>query len=199
MCIRTNLSTRSDYDIIMTYAAEFQGLANYYSHAYDVAGKLYPVKSVYQMSLLKTLAHKHKRSVLWACRHYKRKTKDGVTAVVAEIPRAGQKPLTAKFGATSIRYDQRAILSDKKKVIWPNRNELVKRLLANQCELCGSTQTIQVHHVRKLSNIQRRYQGRPSPPDWAVRLMELRRKTLVVCGPCHHRIHAGTHDGPRLN
>jgi hypothetical protein len=31
------------------------------------------------------------------------------------------------------------------------RNELVRRLLANECELCGSSEKINVHHVRKLA------------------------------------------------
>ena len=195
---RTNLSIRSDFDIVTTYAVEFQGLVNYYTLAYDVAGKLYPVKYAYRVSLLKTLAHRHKRSVVWAYRRYKRISEEGVTAIVVEVPRKDKKPLVAKFGAKPIHYDSRAIIADEKKVIWPSRNELVRRLLAEECELCGSRQDIEVHHVRKLKDIQRRYQGRPNPPDWAIRLMELRRKTMVVCAKCHHRIHTGTYDGPRL-
>ena len=36
---------------------------NYYALAYDVAGKLYPVKWVYEVSRVKTLAYKHKHPV----------------------------------------------------------------------------------------------------------------------------------------
>ena len=196
---RTELLQRSDHDIVVTFDVELQGLVNYYTLAHDVAVKLYPVKWAYQQSLVKTLAYKHQQSVAWVYRKYKRKTEEGVTAIVVETPREGKKPLIAKFGAKPICFDKRAVVTDLKAVLWPSRNELVKRLQANQCELCGSTEDIQVHHIHKLKDIQQRYQGRPNPPTWAIRLMELRRKTLVVCSKCHHQIHAGVYDGPKLN
>ena len=195
---RTNLSQRSDHDIVTAYAVELQGLVNYYQLAGNVAGRLYPVKYTMQQSLVKTLAHKHKRPVTWVYRKYKRKMKNGVTAIVVETPREGKRPLVAKFGAQPIRHDDRVIVNDQRAFIWPNRNELVKRLLANQCELCGSTADVQVHHLRKLKDIQQWYKGRPNPPTWVVRQMELHRKTLVVCGKCHREIHAGIYDGPKL-
>jgi len=195
---RAELLASSDHDIVTIYAMEFQGLVNYYTLAHDVAKKLYPVKWMYQQSLVKTIAHKHKRHMGWVYRKYKRKTEEGITAIVVETPREGKKPLMAKFGAKSIHHDKQAILSDRIAVLKPSRTELVKRLLANQCEVCGSTEDIQVHHVRKLKDIQQRYQGRPDPPHWAVRQMELRRKTLMVCRKCHQEIHAGVYDGPKL-
>ena len=195
---RTELLEHSDYDIVATYGVEFQGYVNYYKLAHNVAKKLYPVKWLCTQSLVKTLAHKHKRSAKWVYRKYNRKMKNGVTAFVVEVPRDGKKPLIAKFGATPIRYDARADISDQKAKLLPSRNELVKRLLADQCELCNSTINVQVHHVHKLKDMQRRYKGRPNPPRWVVRMMEIRRKTLVVCGQCHHDIHAGTYDGSKL-
>jgi hypothetical protein len=66
---------------------------------------------------------------------------------------------------------------------------LLQRLLANACEACGSTENVEVHHIRKLADLNR--QGRKSPPDW-VRLMASRwRKTLVLCRVCHDNVHAG--------
>jgi len=123
---------------------------------------------------------------------------NGLTAIVAEVPRESKEPLRAKFGAKSIRYTERAIVSDRVTRLWSSRNELVKRLLANKCELCDSTDNIQVHHIRKLKDIQRHYCGRPNPPEWVIRQIELRRKTLVVSGECHRCIHAGIYDGPKL-
>ena len=40
----------------MTYSMEFQGLANYYTMAYDIAKKLCPVKWAYEQSLVKALS-----------------------------------------------------------------------------------------------------------------------------------------------
>ena len=195
---RRELLNRSDYDIVMTYAIEFQGLVNYYTLAYDVSKKLYPIKWVFMESLLKTLAFKHKHRVSWVCRRYKRKSAEGLMAIIVEVPRKDKKPLVARFGAKPIRFNKRAVINDQKSTIWLGRSELLTRLLAEKCELCGSTHDIQVHHIRKLKDIQDHYRGRPDPPDWVVRHSQLRRKTLVVCADCHRRIHAGDYDGPKL-
>ena len=67
--------------------------------------------------------------------------------------------------------------------------EVVKRLLAGRCELCGVQGTIQVHHIRKLADLHR--PGRREKPAWMKLMAMRRRKTLVVCRPCHEEIHAG--------
>ncbi|WP_248963581.1 HNH endonuclease [Sphaerisporangium perillae] len=45
---------------------------------------------------------------------------------------------------------------------------------------------VEVHHVRKLADLTR--PGRPQPA-WAQLMVKRRRKTLVVCQPCHAAIH----------
>lgn len=67
--------------------------------------------------------------------------------------------------------------------------ELLQRLLADRCELCGSRVRVQVHHVRGLKDLRRR--GRAQKPEWARTMSARRRKTLVVCERCHKDIHAG--------
>lgn len=44
------------------------------------------------------------------------------------------------------------------------RKELITRLLAGECEMCGQTGTVDVHHVRRLAELDR--PGRPQPV-WA--------------------------------
>jgi group II intron reverse transcriptase/maturase len=197
-CHRPELTDHSDYGIVMTYNLEFQGLVNYYTLAHDVSTKLYPVKWVYMQSLVKTLAAKHKRGVPWVYRRYYRKSPQGVMAIVAEVPREGRGPLTVWFGAKPIRFNRWAVVSDTRVQVLTRRNDVVKRLLANQCELCDSTEGIQVHHIRKLKDLRRRHKGRADPPEWVTRMAALRRKTLVVCAKCHRAIHAGKYDGPKL-
>jgi group II intron reverse transcriptase/maturase len=196
---RTELLNSSDYEIVLTYNVEFQGLANYYTLAHDVARKLYPVKWIYLQSLVKTIAAKHKRKATWVYKRYYHKLDNGIKAIVVKVEREDKAPLITRFGAKPIRFDRGAILEDTILQSRPARNELVRRLLANQCELCGSTENINVHHIRKLKDLTRRYAGRPNPPQWVVRMIERRRKTLVVCRQCHRTIHAGTYDGPKLN
>ena len=195
---RTELLNNSDYDIVLAYNLEFQGLANYYTLAHDVAKKMYPVKWMYLQSLVKTLAAKHKRKATWVYKRYYRKLDNGIKAIVVKVEREDKDPLITRFGAKPIRFDRNAIIKDPILQSRPARNELVRRLLADRCELCDSTEDINVHHIRKLKNLKRRYAGRSKPPQWVVRMIEKRRKTLVVCMQCHQNIHAGSYDGPKL-
>jgi hypothetical protein len=71
------------------------------------------------------------------------------------------------------------------------RNDLITRLQAETCELCGSTEHIEVHHVRKLADLKDKWSGRKEKPKWVTTMIALQRKTLIVCRKCHKAIHAG--------
>jgi group II intron reverse transcriptase/maturase len=187
----------SDFDIVMKYQLEIQGLVNYYKLAYDVS-KLHRVKGVYLQSLVKTLASKHKKTARWVYKKHYRTQPNGYKALVVTMPRENKRPLIATFGGQPIRRDPKAIIADKRIEIHRKRTQLIDRLLADKCELCGATTNIRVHHIRKLKNLKRRHQGQRTPPMWVIRMIEMRRKTLVVCQACHTAIHAGTYDGKRL-
>jgi group II intron reverse transcriptase/maturase len=196
---RTELLNNSDYEIVNLYNAEFQGLANYYSLALDVSKRLYPVKYTFMQSLVKTLACKHKCKATSIYRQYKTKFETGVTGLMVTVRRDEPKsPLVAKFGAKPIRTIKNAVLTDKKPLLFSSDNEIVRRLLAGECELCQSKEDIEVHHVRKVSDVRKRYRGRKKPPDWAVFMMKRNRKTVVVCRKCHRNIHQGKYDGQKL-
>ena len=62
-----------------------------------------------------------------------------------------------------------------------SRTDLIQRLQAEECELCGSQQNCEVHHIRKLTDLKQRWRGRKEKPEWVKRMIALRRKTLVVC------------------
>jgi hypothetical protein len=51
------------------------------------------------------------------------------------------------------------------------RNELIHRLLAGRCEICESMVGLQVHHIRKLADLNQ--PGRPEKPSW-MHLMAMR-------------------------
>ena len=54
--------------------------------------------------------------------------------------------------------------------------------------MCGDPAKVAVHQVRKLASLGNRT---ASPPAWAALMIQKRRKTLVVCQPCHDAIHSG--------
>ena len=83
-----------------------------------------------------------------------------------------------------------AVLTDQRPVmVSTRRNELIHRLLAGRCEICEDTVNLEVHHVRKLADLNK--PGRRGKPAWMHLMAKRRRKTLVTCRRCHEDIHAG--------
>jgi AI2M/AI1M-like, HNH endonuclease len=80
--------------------------------------------------------------------------------------------------------------------VWSGPSEVVEHLLAQSCELCGSHEHIEVHHVRKLADLAPK--GQVKPPSWKRRIVARQRKSLVVCRSCHEQIQYGRYDGPSL-
>ena len=197
---RNELLNHSEFDIINAYGWEFQGLANYYCMAFDVSKHLYRLKHTMTKSLAKTLAAKRKKSVAWAYKRYKHKFETGITGFRLVIDREPPKePLIAKYGAKPVHYNKNpSYIKDEKAHPLARRTELIDRLLADECELCGSTQQVQVHHVRALKDVKKKYAGKRYPPQWAIFMMERNRKTVVVCKECHLKIHNGKYDGPKV-
>jgi hypothetical protein len=194
---RHNLLDDADFSIIGQYGAELRGYVNYYALAHNV-GKLYRLKWTMETSMLKTLANKHKRTVTQMARKYRTQvsTPNGtLRCFQAVVEREeGKRPLVAQFGGFSIRRRQDAVLVDQRPPVARTRGtELLKRLQADACELCGSTIQVEVHHIRKLADLKR--PGRGEVPDWRRMMAMRKRKTLVACCVCHEAIHMGRPTG----
>ena len=181
----------TDFRIITQYQAEYRGLVQYYLLAFNVH-RLWQLHWVMELSLIKTLANKFRTSARPIRRKY-RKTVDTlhgtqkVRAVVGERG-AKKKPLVARYGGIDLRWQKSARLDDEPREVFSVRSEGVQRLLAQQCALCGSEEgPFQGHHVRKLADRDR--PGRSAKPLWVKRMAARRRKTLVVCEPCHEVTH----------
>ena len=58
-----------------------------------------------------------------------------------------------------------------------NRSELLQRVFADTCELCGSSERVEVYHIRKLADLEK--PGRKEKPIWVKQMAARRRKTLV--------------------
>jgi len=180
----------ADYSIVAQYQAEYRGFVQYYLLAYNVH-RLWRVHRVMQLSLVKTLADKHRTSVNKVYRQYRTTvpTSHG-TLKVLEVQHArgqGKPPLVARFGGIELRWQRQAILNDHPKEVFGSRSEVVQRLLAQVCELCGAKDTCEVHHIRKLADLNR--PGRRAKPLWIRRMAARQRKTLIVCRPCHEDLH----------
>jgi group II intron reverse transcriptase/maturase len=187
---RSRLQNLDDYDIVRVYGAEYAGVVNYYLLAQDV-WRLSKLRWHAETSMLKTLAAKHRSTVTRMAARYRAKvvTDDGLRACYeARVTREGKRDLVARFGGIALRHDRRAVITDPGPVLVRlPRRELLRRLQRRQCELCEQGATVAVHQVAGLKQL-----GTPGPgqPAWAVLMAKMRRKTLVVCAPCHEHIHA---------
>jgi hypothetical protein len=147
-----------------------------------------------QTSLLKTLAGKHRSSVAKMARKYKTTidTPHGPrTALQCVVERGGgRKPLVARFGGIPLKRQKKTTIVDRSPNLFTTSgNELIGRLLAGRCELCGSTTRLEAHHIRKLADLNK--PGRNEKPAWIKIMTKRRRKTLITCTVCHDNIHAG--------
>ena len=192
---RAELLNESDYTIIATYQLEYRGLVNYYRMAYNLH-TLQKIKWVMEISLTKTLAHKHKSSVRKVYEKYKTNLEvNGKTykGLQVNVPREGKKPLVATWGGIPLTWDVKATIKDQlEEPIWNARSELERRLLAQVCEQCGATRMtdqIEVHHIRALKDLEK-YTGREKPL-WVKIMAARKRKTLVLCRTCHMDIQYG--------
>ena len=183
---RNYMRCLDDLEIISQYNSEIMGFYNYYSIANNspVIDSFY---NIMEYSMYKTYAAKYRTSKKKIIAKYK---KNGVFSI----------PYTNKRG-----YEFRREFYDKgfKRKELPNRylddrlpntiaitggrNGLIKRLQSRVCELCGSTEDLEMHHVRKLKDLK-------GKSDWEIKMISRNRKTLAVCSKCHHKIHAGKSD-----
>lgn len=188
---RTEMLNDSVFSIIMHFQGVYRGIVEYYRLAHNMYG-LNKLKWIMEQSLVKTLAAKLKCS---APKVYERfhatlltngKPYKGLQTV---IHREGKKPLIASWGGIPLQRRMETILNDTPYLYWNGRTEIVQRLLAETCELCGSHQDIEVHHIRALKDLDQF--GRPEKPPWVKTMAARHRKTLVVCRSCHKDIHCG--------
>jgi type II intron maturase/AI2M/AI1M-like HNH endonuclease len=164
--------TDTDFSIIAQYQVEYRGVVDYYQLAHN-RHRFSQLKYVMERSLVKTLANKYRitgRRVLTRYRavlHTENGPRPGMRVVIDRGP--DKRPLIAQWGGISLRRKTTVtVLNDQPPKIWSNRRtELVQRLLADTCELCGSQHSVEVHHIRALKDL--RSNGRAQPPEWVQR------------------------------
>jgi Type II intron maturase len=188
---RPDLLNLTDNQIIGKYGAEWRGYLQYHLLAQDVC-RLNRLQWVMPTSMLKTLAGKHRSTVTAMARKHQATiaTPHGPRVCFqASVERAGKPPLVARFGGIPLKRQKKAVLDDRRPAPVTGRrrgSELLARLRVGQCELCEQRAQMQVHQVSKPAHLI--MPGRPQPP-WTRQMATMRRKTLIVCPPCHDGIH----------
>src|SRR6266496_4922004 len=182
---KANLIVLDDAEIILAYNGELRGLANYYSRAYSVKGKMNKLEYIWHMSLFKTLAAKHQTSTRKIARRLKRD--DGYALIIKGTEKTRVirifrlKGLKQPHPADTTIDIPPATLS-----LTLSRSELIRRLNKQQCEYCGTQEGLfEVHHIRRMKDVVR------GKEKWQQIMTARNRKTLVLCRQCHDLLHAG--------
>lgn len=180
---RKGLIFNDDLEILSKYNAELIGFYNYYSIALN-AGTVNNFKYIMEYSMYKTFASKYRTTVPNICRKYK---KDGVFTVSYTNTKRQQRFRTFYNDGFKRKTEAKDAFFDK----LPNyyhakmRTSLIDRLKARNCELCGETSELEMHHVRKLKDVAK------GKDPWEVHMIARKRKTMAVCHTCHMKIHHG--------
>jgi len=187
---RTELINDSKYDIIYRYQGEYRGLVNYYGMAQNLAELGY-IRWTMETSLLKTLACKNQTSVMkeTKCLQSTIETPEGPRKCLKlVIQREKKKPLVAIFGGLPLKRRKNPPIEDR--VILPYAritSEIVERLLNDTCEVCGSKENVEMHHVRHLKDLNKK--GKREMPLWMKIMISRKRKSIPLCRRCHDDIH----------
>ena len=192
---RPYLINFDEIEIIKQYNAELRGLIQYYQYAVNCKDIIGKVQWIWQYSLLKTLASKHKCSVaqIFKTGIIKTKKHSKVGKIwYYTIGNTGQE--IEIFNIKDIEYKNIFELdttrcNDNCNIKTINiRSSALKKLIAENCEVCGKSSddvSIVLHHWNPIRNI-------PETDTFWNKVKKMRqRKTIAVCHECHMRIHHG--------
>ncbi|MDQ6532136.1 reverse transcriptase domain-containing protein [Flavobacterium sp. LHD-85] len=175
---------KDDLEILQMYNYKLRGFTNYYAIANNSA-LLHSYSYMMEYSMYRTFACKYKSSVRKILRKYQR---DGVFTVSYTNKKGDVR--SQSFYKTSFATSmpvENTQLDNKTPLYHSNSTSLIDRLKAEKCEICGANEKLDMHHVRKLKNLDGK--------GYADRLMiARRRKTIALCRGCHQKTHAGKID-----
>ena len=176
---RNETMRNTDLEILNQYNAEYRGFAQYYALADDVKRKIGRLEYLVHYSWFKTLASKYQSSV--AKMYAKYSIGRGDWGVKSENGVA--KMYKLKTLKKPIFKDHTL---DTQQTYYSNiRTQLEQRMAARTCEYCGTTDgSFEVHHVRAVKDLK-------GKERWKQIMISKQRKTLVLCVPCHDKLHSG--------
>ena len=178
---RKSMLRCTDLEIVTSYNAELRGLCNYYSLASNFAKLDYFAYNM-EYSCLKTLAAKHNSSMRKIIA--KHQDGNGRWGIPYETKKGSKRCYFAKFRECSDTKNSNDVIPMNTKYSTNSRNMFESRLKAKICELCGDKKAehYEIHHIRKVKNLK-------GKEFWEQMMIAKRRKTIVLCRACHHKIH----------
>ena len=183
---RYSMKDSDDLEILRTYNSEIRGFYNYYSVANN-SSIINSFKYIMEYSMYKTYATKYRTTKHNMIEKYrinkdfgvKYKAKDGKEKICLFYNEGfKRKDINRNAGVDNV--------TDKR--LYLGRTNLIQRLEAGKCELCGAENVpIEIHHVRKLKDLN-------GKKFWEKFMIARKRKTLALCHKCHVDLHNGRLD-----
>lgn len=182
---KSGLIFNDDLEILDSYNREIVGFYNYYSIANNCAHALNNFKYIMEYSMYKTFAGKYKCRT----REVNKKYRKNGRFIIKHMTKTGVKERFFYDGGFKRKKPNYKSECDTmpRTIYTAGRTSLVERLKARECELCGATDDLVMHHVRKLKNLQ-------GKENWERHMIARKRKTIAVCRSCHKKIHDGKID-----
>jgi group II intron reverse transcriptase/maturase len=179
----------NEFQIVQKYSQVFRGIFNYYEPC-DRLTRLYRISYILQYSCAKTLARRKKVSMKQIFIKYGKN-------LFVETKIQGTKE-------TKIRTIEFTDLSNlrkrkqKKKFIVPidqdpfriAKHWRTKFKIYNKCCICGTTDTIALHHINSVSSLKNR-------DKYENIRATINRFQIPVCKKCHEDIAHGRYDNPK--
>ena len=180
---RPELNFNDDLEILQRYNSEIRGFYNYFGIGVNCAKQMNNFGYIMEYSMYKNIAAKYRSKFTKICRKY---NKHGIFTVSYQ----GKKGNTieAKFyngGFKRLKPSKDSRISTLPNFIMhASTTSLMDRLKAQKCELCGATDRLEMHHVRKLKGLK-------GKEPWERMMIARRRKTIALCSSCHKKVHNG--------
>lgn len=172
------LRRSADVEIVKRYNAQVRGICNFYFLAANYHCLNY-FRYLMEYSCLKTIASKHDSTTAKIRKKYKLSEGWGIPYETKKGTHYAKivKLEDCKAGKLATDRDpwhyEPVNLSDL---------GVIRRLDAGVCELCSNVSpSCKVYHAGKMKNL------RPST-DWGRKMLDMHRKTLIVCPTCYKRI-----------
>lgn len=176
---RPKLVNNNDLEILEKYNKEIRGLYNYYALANNCS-ILSKLSYIMRYSLYKTFAQKYRTKVSHIKKKYK---KNGHFTVRYRLKNGELKDLAFYHDGFKKKDPMRIMNIDylPKSIYHAPNTNLVKRLKAETCELCGTVDKLAMHQVRTMKDIK-------GKTPWGKQMTIRKRKTIALCSKCQKKL-----------
>lgn len=175
-----------DLEILDYYNSKIRGFYNYYCIANN-SSLINNYYYIMQYSMYKTFGTKYRTSIHKIIEKY-RNNKD---FAVKYKNSKGQEKMRTLYNQ-GFKRQSKAFMKNEDQLLnevkYFSSTNLIDRLKAEKCEICGATNVpIEIHHIHKLKDLK-------GKSFWEILMIARQRKTLALCRNCHKKLHNGKLD-----